>query len=253
MNIWPIVWREVKIEFYNVLKFATYFVSPILIFLFFATIFSINNSLVLYQGKMIDNVFYLLPGILTLQVFFLFTKAFATVRVDELTNVIRAIAISKTNLFSYYEGKLLANTILTIVRLIILSFIAWIIFGISLPLNFINLLLVLFSIVAGSCIWFSIGFICGIFIMKEASKDFIFSVVSFPLTFASSVYYSLDRAPSFLKSIAAFNPLTYNCNLLRYGFLGSGTFDLYSDLIIICIVSVLLFLSSVFFLKFLVR
>lgn len=253
MNIGPVFWREIKIEFYNFYKFITYFVSPVLIFIFFATIFSINNNLVPYQGKMVQYVIYLLPGILTLQIYFVFNKTFSSVRIDEVSNVIRSIAISKTNLFSYYSGKLLANILLTVVRLLILSIIAYFIFGIILPSDVNSILLITVAIVMGSSIWYSIGFICGIFILKEETRDFIFSMIAFPVTFASSIYYNLDQAPLVLKSVAMFNPLTYNCNIVRNGFLGFNLSLIFPDIIILFIITLTFLLISISSLKFLVR
>lgn len=253
MNIGPIFWREIKIEFYNFYKFVTYFVSPLLIFVFFATIFSINNNLVPYQGKMIQYVIYLLPGILTLQIYFVFNKTFSSVRIDEVSNVIRSIAISKTNLFSYYSGKLMANIILTIVRLSILSIIAYLIFGIVLPASLDSIILIASAIIMGSSIWFSVGFICGIFILKEETRDFIFSIVAFPVTFASSIYYNLDQAPVILKRIAMFNPLTYNCNIVRNGFLGLNLTSIFPDIIILLLITILFLLISISCLRYLIR
>lgn len=253
MNIGPIFWREIKIEFYNFYKFIIYFVNPILIFIFFATVFSINNSFIPYQGKMVQYTIYLLPGILTLQIYLIFNKTFSSVRIDEVSNVVRSIAISKTNLFSYYIGKLLANILLTIVRLLILSIIAYSIFGILLPLDVISISLITSAIVMGSIIWYSVGFICGIFLLKEETRDFIFSIIAFPVTFASSIYFNLDQVPLVLKSIAILNPLTYNCNIIRNGFLDLNLGLVLPDLIILFIIAFTFLLISIYSLKFLVR
>jgi ABC-2 type transport system permease protein len=50
-------------------------------------------------------------------------------------------------------------------------------------------------------------------------REIVFLLLTMPITFASSMYYSLDHAPTWIKLISSVNPLTYTSNILRQSFL----------------------------------
>ena len=53
------------------------------------------------------------------------------------------------------------------------------------------------------------------------------AIVNIPLTFSSSAYYDISRAPLWLQVMGSLNPLTYSANIVRSAYLGLGTYSLF--------------------------
>jgi len=54
----------------------------------------------------------------------------------------------------------------------------------------------------------------------------VLNVIRLPLIFISGVFMPLARMPAWGRTIAAFSPLTYTCDLARHGLLGTGYFPM---------------------------
>jgi len=249
LNVYPVIWRELKVDLFNFSKFTNYFLSSVFLLILFGLVFSININLIPFHGHQIKFSHFFIPGVLALQIFLLFSKTFSMIRIDNNNNLIPSILISKTSIYSYFIGKLIANILLTFIRIILLIIIGWLIFGLPVPLHLVQVINLTLAILTGCCIWFSIGFVCGIFIVKEDRRDLILSVVSMPISFASSVYYNIDSAPEFIRTLARFNPLTYNCNLLRESILNIGT-STTSDILILFAISLIMTIAANVSLKY---
>jgi ABC-2 type transport system permease protein len=148
----------------------------------------------------------------------LFSITFSHVRLDKEKRVIALIITSKTSINSYFLGKILACIIITILKIGFLVMVSYFLIGMRIICKLHNLLLLISSVSLGTIIWFSLGFICGVFINREDIRDMLFSLLTFPLTFASSIYYNIGLAPTWIKTISMLNPLTYICNLMRKSF-----------------------------------
>jgi len=244
LNIWPILWRGLKIDLTNFGRVVNFLLNPMLVLIFFGVAFSVHVQRVPYMGQMVRFTDFFVPGLLVFQVFVLFSLTFSKVRMDKTSNVISTIALSKTSLSSYYYGLLLASVVETLIRIAFLTILASVIVGSPVPLKFGNLILIILSVSVGSCIWFSLGFICGLLIVREDVRDFIFSLVVLPTSFASSLYYNVDYAPPLIKTLAALNPLTYNCDVIREAFLLTMPLMWRSYLFYLLILAIFLLLLS---------
>ncbi|MGC9093880.1 MAG: ABC transporter permease [Bacteroidota bacterium] len=217
-NFAPILWRECKVNLTNKSRVANNFLNPVIALVLFAAMFSVYIARVPYGNTSLRFVDFFIPGLLTMQVFALFSTTFSLVRLDNVSGFLTNIAISKTGLHSYYVGSLLANMLVTILRIIILVAVARLAVGSPLPPSLWNVAIVLLAVCIGSVLWYSLGFVCGLLIKREDIRDILFSLVTLPMTFASSVYYNVDRVSPSLRKIALLNPLTYNCDVIREAF-----------------------------------
>ncbi len=226
----PIVWRELKINLLNIGRLITTFLVPIFTLIFFGFMFAKNIGIIPYENIWIRYDQFFLPGILTLQIFMYFSNTFSHVRLDREKRVVALIITSKTSIDSYFLGKIIANTFIMILKICLLIFIGHLLVGIAIPFRLINMFTILISVILGTVIWVSFGFTCGVFINREDIRDIIFSLLTFPLTFASSIYYNINLGPAWIRVISSFNPLTYICNLMRKGFFLEKVYLLNKDL-----------------------
>jgi len=70
-----------------------------------------------------------------------------------------------------------------------------------------------------------------------------------PLSFLSGVFYSVDRLPSFFKSISQINPFFYIIDGFRFGFLGTSDGSINFGLIYLIILSIIMWLISYYLFK----
>ena len=83
----------------------------------------------------------------------------------------------------------------------------------------VHLWAVVFYGVAGSMMMGLIGLLVGIWADKFDQIAAITNFVVTPLTFLSGTFYSIDRLPDALRTIAAVNPFFYAIDGFRYGFI----------------------------------
>jgi ABC-2 type transport system permease protein len=244
MNPMPILWRECKITFTNSGRMVNHFLNPTLMLILFAIVFSLYTRSVRFGGETVPFVDFFVPGLLALQVFSLFTLTFSTVRIDNSRGFLADIAISKTSLISYYSGSLLANTLVAMLRVILLAVAAHVFLGSPLPGSINGFMVGLVGLFVGSVFWYSLGFVAGVFVTREDLRDVILSLLIMPTTFASTVYYNLDQMPRSIGNIVRYNPLTYNVNILRDAFLVQEPVLWRSDFLILVLLAVSLSIVS---------
>lgn len=75
------------------------------------------------------------------------------------------------------------------------------------------LLLVLMPVLVA--FWVLFGAAIGALVNSYAQRDLIVNLSSLPIILAAPLFYSLDGAPSYLRALAAINPLSYQVNLAR--------------------------------------
>lgn len=214
-----VLWREMKGQLTAPITAVGHFVVPVFYVVLFAAAFGANFNSISYHGLPFRYTEFFIPGVIAFQTFNLFSWTFSMVRIDRATNIVAVFLTSGVRPYTYFAGKLISSVAITVMRGVI-------VFAVSLCLSFINpppvthLLVALFGLIIGSTIWFALGFICGIFILREDVRDIVFSMLSLPITFASSMYYNLDLAPHWLKVAGQFNPLTYIADTIRCALLG---------------------------------
>lgn len=80
--------------------------------------------------------------------------------------------------------------------------------------------LILFHAIAGCMLMSAIGVITAIWAEKFDHMAAVTNFVITPLTFLSGTFYTIDRLPGWAQFIAHYNPVFYNIDGFRYGFLG---------------------------------
>jgi ABC-2 type transport system permease protein len=166
---------------------------------------------------------YFTPGLVGYMTFMTFQLALVFVRHDRTSGMLGIIVLSKGSLANYLGGKLLAQTIINLMKCLILVILSIIISGghiyISYPLNAIAFI---FAIILGTSTWLCLGVSLALRIKREDMREIIVMLLSMPLTFSSSMYYDISKAPSWIKAISIINPLTYTCDIARSAYLSES-------------------------------
>jgi ABC-2 type transport system permease protein len=89
------------------------------------------------------------------------------------------------------------------------------------PLN--ALFFILLTMIAGTAGWFFFLSIFAFAIRRNDIYNTVINVVYFLLLFLSSIFYPLERAPAWLRSLGMLNPLTWHTDVLRFETVGVGT------------------------------
>ena len=97
-------------------------------------------------------------------------------------------------------------------------------------------LLVLFTFLS-SFILGNIGIIAGLWAEKFDHMATVTNFVIVPLSFLSGTFYSIDRLPSFLKTISELNPFFYMIDGFRYCFIGNADGSIQFGIVYLSILS----------------
>ena len=104
-------------------------------------------------------------------------------------------------------------------------------------------LLILFTFLS-SFILGNIGIIAGLWAEKFDHMATVTNFVIVPLSFLSGTFYSIDRLPSFLKTISELNPFFYMIDGFRYCFIGNADGSIQFGIVYLSILSFLTWLVT---------
>jgi ABC-2 type transport system permease protein len=77
--------------------------------------------------------------------------------------------------------------------------------------------------IVGTAGWFFFLSIFAFLIRRNDTFNLVINVIYFVLMFLSSVFYPLDKVPTWLRAVAMVNPLSWHADCLRFLTLGVGT------------------------------
>lgn len=117
-------------------------------------------------------------------------------------------------------GKVLFNCIIATVAAVIALGLGSFLLGIK--VLFHQLPIVFVGIVVGTSGWFFFLAIFALRIRRNDMYNTIINLLYFVMLFASSLFYPLDLLPSWLKTTAMLNPVTWQADFLRYFTIGVG-------------------------------
>lgn len=224
-----ILWREFKVNILSLQRLVQNYLTPLMIVLMFAFVFASNVRGIGFAGRQFGYLEFFLPGLLVMQSFQVFMLTFSIVRVDLSTRLVPLIVTTGTPAGIYVLGKLLASIMLVLVQSVLIVGAGYLGANLGFSLDFTSLAASVLTIVCSASLWFCIGFVCGVHIRGEGTRDVIFGIMGLPMIFCSSIYYNVDLAPSWVRSIAVVNPLNYAARIVRGSLLGSpeayGTTD----------------------------
>jgi ABC-2 type transport system permease protein len=105
-----------------------------------------------------------------------------------------------------------------------------------------NIFLVLFHAIAASLMLSLLGVIGGIWADRNDQMAVISGFIIAPLSFLSGTFYSIDRLPETLQTMALFNPFFYSIDGLRAGFIGHADSSLMVGVVVILVIDIALWM-----------
>ena len=143
----------------------------------------------------------------------------------------------------------LAITLAAVTRSIIITIITILVFSLIIELHIYSISYIFIFAFLGSFILGSLGIIAGLWAEKFDHMATVTNFIITPLSFLSGVFYSVDRLPSFFKSISQINPFFYIIDGFRFGFLGTSDGSINFGLIYLTILSIIMWLISYYLFK----
>ncbi|MCX6774559.1 MAG: ABC transporter permease [DPANN group archaeon] len=179
---------------------------------------------------------FIYPGIIVMSC--LFTSIFygAYVIWDKRLDFLKEVIVSPLSRTTIFFGKALGGVTDAIIQASVLVVLGPV-FGVHYGWFLIPLYAVLFIMITGLV---SIGLIIGSLMESPEGFGLITSLINFPLFFLSGALFPLDNLPSWLKGITLMNPVTYGVDAVRSLMLGTSTFGLFKDVLVLVAFAVII-------------
>lgn len=228
------LWREFKVNILSLQRLVQNYLTPLMIVLMFAFVFASNVRGIKLAGTEFGYLEFFLPGLFVMQSFQVFMLTFSIVRVDVGTRLVPLIVTAGAPVGVYVTGKLVASILLVLVQCVLITSVGYLGADLHFGLSALPLTAAVVTIICSAALWFCVGFLCGIYIQGEGTRDVIFGIVGLPLIFCSSIYYNIEFAPAWVQVIAAVNPLNYACRIVRGSLLGASNVYGWADILVLC-------------------
>jgi ABC-2 type transport system permease protein len=172
-------------------------------------------------SSIIDNesgnyISFVFPGVLTLQLFRMFTYSIYRLTVDRRWGLQALKIISGTPIHSYIFGTLFIPTLLFVLQAVIIYPFA---LFLGAKFSMLGFAFLVFVGATATVFWVLLAIYCTFYFKKYSQRDLFISFLFLPLSLSAPVFYSLDKAPSYLQIISKLNPLTYQVIAMRQAYL----------------------------------
>jgi len=107
-----------------------------------------------------------------------------------------------------------------VVRGVMVGFVVVIAMACVVPLHIASLPLILFHAVAASLLLSLLGMVGGVWADKFDHLAAVTNFIVTPLSFLSGTFYSVERLPGYVRTLAEFDPFFYMIDGFRAGFIG---------------------------------
>jgi len=193
-------------------------IQPVLWLVIFGQVFSQVRDI---PTGGISYLAFMTPGILAQSV--LFSAIFYGIAViwERDLGIVQKLLVSPAPRSALVLGKAISAGLRGLVQAAIVYLIAYFL-HIGLRWEVLGIMEVLLGVILGSCIFSTFSLIIACIVKTRERFMGIGQVLTMPLFFASNAIYPLEMMPGWLKTIAAFNPLTYLVDVLRAAMIQGG-------------------------------
>ena len=193
-------------------------IQPVLWLVIFGQVFSRVRDI---PTGGISYLAFMTPGILAQSV--LFSAIFYGIAViwERDLGIVQKLLVSPAHRSALVLGKAVSAGLRGLVQAVIVYLTAYFL-HIGLRWEALAIMEVLLAVILGSCIFSTFSLIIACIVKTRERFMGIGQVLTMPLFFASNAIYPLEMMPGWLKTIAAFNPLTYLVDVLRHAMIEGG-------------------------------
>ena len=165
------------------------------------------------KGRTIRYIDWLFPGVLAMNMMFsaLWGVGYVVVRYRK-NGVLKRLHVTPLTAFEYLSAQMISRIFLIMFTLLIVWVGCDLIFSFHVAGSYVNLILIFFL---GSLSLTALGLILA---SRGTSEEFttgILNFISWPMMFLSEVWFSLEGAPQWVKTIAQLFPLTHLLKAVR--------------------------------------
>ncbi|MGC8981165.1 MAG: ABC transporter permease [Thermoplasmata archaeon] len=198
-----------------------------------------------FNGERINYVTFLAPGIVADQILLGGSMAGWILWADKRVGMLEQIFSMPYTRFHYLMGILISMLIVTFSGAFLMTIVA--IPFISLNITFLGFIAVLFFLTLGTFLFGSLMLTIGALVRSNQVFNLISNILIFLVTFASSVFYPINKStPFILKTIAEFNPLTYVVNSVRDAYMNNLGGEEVMGAIILTVLTIVLMVISIY-------
>ena len=126
--------------------------------------------------------------------------------------IFRRLRVTPLPLREFAIARVVAQVVLALAQTVVLLAVGRIVFGVHLNANVVALAPL---VIAGALCFILIGFFVGAVSKTQEAANAIGNIVTLPMVFLAGVFFPLTGAPSWLREVSKFLPLTYLANGLR--------------------------------------
>ena len=212
---WAIAKKDIRIY---------YFKGPVLIFGVFMPFFMFLAFLM--GGRQLPLSF-LISGLVAMTLFFTATAVSPAIFPWEgSAKTLERLASCPITIEAIVLGDMIASTLfgigITVITVII---------GLVLGLLLLHGIMVLAAILIAACCFSAIGMLLAVPPTNVPSNIMMLSsLIKFPLVFISGIFIPLEQMPPWGLALAAFSPLTYFTDIVRYSFTDIHYFPVLIDI-----------------------
>jgi ABC-2 type transport system permease protein len=202
-----------------------------------------------YGGQPISYFLFLAPGVVGISIIFSAVNSGGMLSNDRYWGILERLLSWPISRTSYILARILvAITISTILLLLVL------LVGIPLiegELHCANPFLILLSTLLGVICFCSLITPFALFIKSMSEFYGLTGIMLLPIILCSSAFYPLEAMPSWLRTIAYINPMTYMVDVLRAGFhpIMEPAIPLEIEILILCVFTSFFFVISIISLR----
>lgn len=188
------------------------------------------------QGRAIRYIDWLFPGVLAMNMMFsaLWGVGYVVVRYRK-NGVLKRLKVTPLTAFEYLAAQALSRIFLLMFTLVIVWIGCDLIFSFTVLGSYLDLFLIFFI---GSLSLTALGLVLA---SRGTSEEFttgILNFISWPMMFLSGVWFSLEGAPQWIKSVALIFPLTHLLNAARKIMHdGAGLLDVSLEIVILSLMT----------------
>ena len=199
-----------------------------------------------FQQAGAGNYFqFLAPGIIGMSI--LFTAMFSGMEViwDRQLGFLKETLVSPSSRLSIFKGRTLGGASVALIQGIVL-FIITLLIGFR-PTSFVYLPLFFVFMFLLAFVFTALGTAFASKVQDMQAFPLIMNFIIMPVFFLSGAVFPIDSAPTAIKLIALFNPMSYAVDGLRLSLGGVSHFGIGLDLIVLCISAVVVLLVGSYF------
>ena len=219
-----VVYREYLIRITSLTWIFFDLAVPLLYLLMFGVAF--DKALgqgILIKGQSISYNAFFLAGVLSMTSFGNALNQSYGFFIDRDNGILYEFLTYPMTRGEFLLGKILFQCGMTVFQSVLTIGFGAILLGITVPWHL--LFFVFVAMMVGTAGWFFLLATVAFLIRRNDTFTTVINVTYFVLMFLSSVFYPLDRVPSWLRAISVVNPLTWHADVLRYLTVGIGSFE----------------------------